>query len=120
MTDFELAVYTVAFLLSCGYAAVLDRHPNWTPDWTWMEVVVGVTYTLIAATVVVWSQPMDGRAAMARVVGAFVATGLPIIIWQLNLIRRRLQEIIDRRVRRGKAAGTSEALRGLPEAEDDQ
>lgn len=100
MTPFDVAVYSVAFLISLGYAALLDRHPTWTPDWTWVEVVVGVTYTLAAAWIMVWFQPMDGRAALARVVGAFIASGLPIILWQLGLQRRRLLQIIMQQRRR--------------------
>ncbi|KAB8140735.1 hypothetical protein F8S13_22270 [Chloroflexia bacterium SDU3-3] len=98
----DLLLYLALALLASAYAALLQRIQRlYDPDFTWLTVVVGVGFTLagVALRLVVGGlPPLSGKAlawwVVGRYAGAFLASGLPIIGWQLWQLRRRLADII--------------------------
>jgi hypothetical protein len=61
-------------------------------NWTWLTVVIGVGYTLVAAGVVLWGFVGHGSTAVVVVFLMFVGTGIPmvagdirrVVIWGTN------------------------------------
>jgi amino acid transporter len=95
--------YIVLFLATTVYAWVLERHPNWTPDFTWFQVVAGTTMVLTVPTILALIlPPMTGWQMLKLVYLAFVAGGMPIVIWQVALIIKRKDEIIENERRQGR------------------
>lgn len=80
-------IWAAVGLLGALYALMLDylenRYPV-NPRHTWIEVVGGVLLTTIPPAVVRRLSPQMSAADYERLVaGAFVASGAPIITWQL-------------------------------------
>lgn len=87
----RFAVIWVCFhLLSWGYNALIDRlHAReWMAEWTWLTVVVGVGYTLIAALLALWGHVVTGLTAVLVFFLLFVATGTPMAVGDIWRILR--------------------------------
>lgn len=117
MTNLEALVYSTAILVSALYATALNRNHEWSPNWTWLTVVIGVGYTLMLTAIIVLSQPTTGPQALIHTVLMFMATGGPIILWQIRLLEMRLDQFADyyRRQRRHgrQTETTAEAESGV-------
>lgn len=105
----SLHLYTGLFLLSCLYALLLEWSGKaYEPDYTWLTVTIGVSYTGAGVALRLWLGPLP-FAGPAELVWwtwrlwacSFVASGTPIILWQLWQARRRLAEVIDYATKRG-------------------
>lgn len=71
-------------LTTCAYAWWLDRHKEHEPDWTWVEVAVGVTICLVAAGLRSRALGGDWKAHERNVWRAFVLGGAPIIAGEVS------------------------------------
>jgi hypothetical protein len=74
--------------LSWAYNALIDRL-HWREhmdNWTWLTVVIGVGYTLVAAGVVLWGFVGQGSTAVVVVFLMFVATGIPMIAGDIRRV----------------------------------
>lgn len=76
--DIGLVVATTA------YSVWLDGHKHAEPDWTWLEVVVGVGAVLTAAGLRSRVLGGDWRDHERNVWRAFVLGGLPIISGEIS------------------------------------
>lgn len=70
--------------VTSAYAFWLDRHKEFEPDWTWLEVAVGVTICLTAAGLRSRAIGGDWRKHERNVWRAFVLGGLPIIAGEVS------------------------------------
>lgn len=106
-------------LTTTAYSLWLDGHKKAEPDWTWLEVVVGVGMVLTAAGLRTRAQ---GRPELheGNVWRAFVLGGIPIICgevsqalrgWQAREEYRKTQWESNGHVRTSTLAGWS---RGIP------
>jgi hypothetical protein len=74
--------------LSWVYNALIDRL-HWREhmdNWTWLTVVIGVAYTLVAAGVALWGFVGQGSTAVVVVFLMFVATGIPMIAGDIRRV----------------------------------
>ena len=82
-----VGVLAALFLFSCLYAIALgiaERRWGFVSDYTWLTVVVGVGFTLVALAVIAWP------AALLALV-AFATSSVPVIIRSIILdVQRRL------------------------------
>lgn len=87
MTTFQ--TYCALFVATTLYAALLSRFPKLDPDWTVVEVIVGVWLCLLAAYLDrLWNGPYTSEMYETRIWLAFKVGGAPIIAWQFyKLIR---------------------------------
>lgn len=76
-------------LTTTAYALWLDQHKEYEPDWTWVEVVVGVSICLVAAGLRTRARGGDWRAHEKNVWRAFVLGGLPVIAGEISQALRR-------------------------------
>jgi Na+/melibiose symporter-like transporter len=92
-----IGVLSALFLLSILYAILLQflesRH-GFVSDYTWLTVVIGVGYTLVALAVISWV-----AAVLALVM--FGVSCVPIIAWSLINDMRTRNELRDLLQRRG-------------------
>ena len=75
-------------LLSWAYNALIDRL-HWREhmdNWTWLTVVIGVAYTLVAAGVALWGWVGHGTTAVVVVFIMFVGTGIPMIAGDIRRV----------------------------------
>jgi hypothetical protein len=84
--------------LSTAYAAALsylERRLPIKPDHTWAEVAGGVLITLVPVAIAARRQPdMDWRQYEAAVWRSFIASGTPIILWQIGEAMLRQIELL--------------------------
>jgi hypothetical protein len=67
----------IAFVAGCIYAAIVHfanaKFPKATEGWVWLEVVIGVSVTLLVATLAIgWT------VSIPQLFIAFAATGAPM------------------------------------------
>lgn len=91
--------------ISAGYAAalsLLERHLRLKPDHEWVEVAIGVGLTLVPVAIEAHriegeskasgsdNEPIDWKTYEGAVWRSFMASGAPIIFWQIaeTLIRK--------------------------------
>jgi len=78
--------------LATAYAAVLDRLERRLPihpRYIWLEVVGGVLITVVPVMIARRANPMlSARDYERLIIAGFVASGTPIILWQLIRYRR--------------------------------
>jgi hypothetical protein len=91
-------IYILLAVVVMIYAAVLDRlHKRYeeiTPDYTWIEVVIGTVLCLAAAALYVRTIPAPTWHDYERAVWlAFGVGGIVIITWQVALAIARHQEV---------------------------
>lgn len=68
----------------------LTDHKQLEPDWTWVEVGVGVAACLIHAHLQNALRPSDWRKAEAQIIRSFLLAGPPIVVGELaQWLRRR-------------------------------
>jgi hypothetical protein len=75
-------------VVSWAYNALIDRL-HWREDmdnWTWLTVVIGVGYTLVAAGVVLWGFVGHGSTAVVVVFLMFVGTGIPMVAGDIRRV----------------------------------
>lgn len=85
-------VYGTLFTTVVCYAYLLERtHDRYTPDWTWLTVVIGNFFIGLALGGLCWLGELPA-AAFWHLVGLNVTAGSVIIIWQLDQSRRRHKE----------------------------
>lgn len=84
MTTFE--IYTALFVATTLYAALLAWLKHlWEPDWTWLEVVIGVAIVLAAPALDQRNNgPLTSELYEQRVWMAFLVGGIPIVIWRVG------------------------------------
>jgi hypothetical protein len=102
--------------LSVGYAAALGvlerKFPLIKPDHIWAEVAGGVLITLLPVSLAarqLWPEeavvdPQGWRIYESTIWRAFVASGTPIILWQLGEAVVRRRELLSYRTRRRNPA----------------
>jgi hypothetical protein len=84
----DLIVYPALAVTTSAYALALDdnkQHAEWKlePDWTWVEVAIGVAICLIGAAIRARLGPDDRRTTERAVWLSFLIGSPPIILWQL-------------------------------------
>lgn len=87
----RFAVIWLGFhLLSWGYNALIDRlHAlEWMAEWTWLTVVFGVGYTLLAALLALAGHVVTGLTAVLVFFVLFVATGIPMAVGDIRRVLR--------------------------------
>lgn len=75
--------YGCLILIGACYTVFLEwlQRIGWrSSEYTWLEVVVGVTLTLSPANFLEWQ---DRSVSLEMVNYAFLATGGPVILWQI-------------------------------------
>ncbi len=96
--DLTLGTPLVTLGLSTAYAVALsylERHLPIKPDHTWAEVAGGVLITLVPVAIAARRQPeMDWRQYEAAVWRSFIASGTPIILWQIGEAMLRQIELL--------------------------
>lgn len=84
--------------LATAYAAALsylERHYPIKPDHIWAEVAGGVLLSLVPVAVSARKSPqLDWRSYEGAVWRCFVASGTPIILWQLGEAILREMELL--------------------------
>ena len=86
-----IGVHILLFIASWGYAELLDRiHDIYSPDYIWVTVVGGVAL-IIAAVGGVCAIGLLPWQAMLFAATLSIASGLPIIRWQVRLARKRAE-----------------------------
>ncbi len=97
-SDLTLGMPLVTLGLSTAYAVALsylERHLPIKPDHTWAEVAGGVLITLVPVAIAARRQPdMDWRQYEAAVWRSFIASGTPIILWQIGEAMLRQIELL--------------------------
>lgn len=102
MTDELLDLSLLA--TSTLYAVWLRGHKEYEPHRTWVEVVVGVGYTLAYTAIALRFAPRDGQATERRVWRSFAVACIPIVAGEIE------QEIRARADYDAYAARTKEYL----------
>lgn len=71
---------------SVGFNRWIDQHEETEPGATALRVVAGTGYTLagIVAIVAVWRGVQDALRCAAILLATFTATGLPMIVGDVN------------------------------------
>jgi drug/metabolite transporter (DMT)-like permease len=96
MDGIDLLVLVGAMAASAVYAAALQKlHHRYSPDFTWLTVVGG--NGLIGAALAVFCAL--GRipwAALWLLIALNVATGIPIITWQMGQAQARKSRLQQR------------------------
>ncbi|MCS6882955.1 MAG: hypothetical protein RMK84_18380 [Oscillochloridaceae bacterium] len=96
--DLMLGMPLVTLGLSTAYAAALsylERRLPIKPDHTWAEVAGGVLITLVPVAIAARRHPeMDWRQYEAAVWRSFIASGTPIILWQIGEAMLRQVELL--------------------------
>ena len=95
-------LYRGLFLVSCLYALLLELlQRRYEPDLTWLTIVIGVAYTGVGVALRLrhGSIPFVGPLDLVwwewwLWFWSFVASGTPIILWQLWQARLRIQAVI--------------------------
>lgn len=77
---------------SCLYAAWLAEHKTLEPDWTWVEVGIGVGYCLAHAYARGQRHGGDWRQGWAGAARSLVLGGIPVAIGELAQWKRRQRE----------------------------
>lgn len=77
---------------SCLYAAWLSEHKDLEPDWTWVEVGIGVGYCLLRAAAHGARHGGDWRMQQRATWRAFLLGGIPIAIGEILQGQRRARE----------------------------
>lgn len=77
---------------SCAYADWLAEHKGMEPDWTWVEVGIGVSYCLAHAYARAAHQGGDWRCGWGHAVRSLLLGGVPVAIGELAQWRRRERE----------------------------
>ena len=85
-----VAIWLGFHLLSWGYNALIDRlHAlEWMAEWTWLTVVFGVGYTLVAALLALSGHVVTGLTAVLVFFVLFIATGIPMAVGDIWRILR--------------------------------
>lgn len=102
--------YILLFVVTTIYAGLLAWKKHvWEPDFTWLEVIIGVVICLAApAADVRVNGPYTAEAYEARVWLAFVVGGAPIVIWSIARTVRAWRRISQRIWRRdGESSATT-------------
>jgi hypothetical protein len=55
-------------------------------NWTWLTVVVGVGYTLVATFVALWGFVGQGSTAVVVMFLMFVGTGIPMVVGDIRRV----------------------------------
>lgn len=77
---------------SCAYAYWLDGHKEAEPDYTWVEVGLGVAYTLAHAVAQGALHGGDWKAQAWRTARSFILSSPPIIAGELHQAYRNAQQ----------------------------
>jgi len=95
-------IYLLLLATTTIYAALLAWKKHlWEPDFTWLEVVIGVTFCLAAPYADQrYNGPLTSELYEWRVWQAFLVGGAPIIIWSIIRTVRAWRRIINRIWRR--------------------
>lgn len=91
--EHPLAYYGCLAVLGTGYAAFLEwlQRVHWrSAEYTWLEVVIGVMLTLAPANLL-FQQGII--VSVERINGAFIATGGPVVLWQIIVSIGRWREL---------------------------
>jgi hypothetical protein len=85
--------------LATAYAATLnylERHFPIKPDHTWAEVAGGVLISLVPVALSARkARQIDWRAYESTIWRSFIASGTPIILWQLGEAVFRQMELLN-------------------------
>lgn len=91
-----IAILLGAVVTSTIYAAFLNRiQERYTPNWTWLTVVGGTVLTWGWYAALCWRGVLPWSAAQWFVY-LYLATGAPIIAWQLGQWEDRRRKKIQR------------------------
>lgn len=92
MDNIIIAIHALLFLVIAGYAAWLDGHPSYAPDWTWITVAGGNALIIGALTLLAWLTPFVPWSVIVLDVTLNVTAGIPIIYWQRQQAKQRAAE----------------------------
>jgi hypothetical protein len=85
--------------LATAYAATLnylERHFPIKPDHTWAEVAGGVLISLVPVALSARkARQIDWRAYESTIWRSFIASGTPIILWQIGEAMLRQMELLN-------------------------
>ena len=106
-------IYLVLFLVTTGYAVLLAWFKHlWEPDFTFIEVIVGVAMCLAAPYADrLLNGPYTAEVYEARVWAAFFVGSAPIVVWSLARTVRAWRRI-SQRIWRRDGESSAEALAG--------
>lgn len=106
-------IYMLLFLATTGYAALLAWKKHiWEPDFTWLEVIIGVVLVLAAPYADrLLNGPYTAEIYESRVWLAFLVGGAPIIVWSIARTVRAWRRI-SKRIWRRDGESSAEALAG--------
>lgn len=93
-----IALYILLAALSTLYAVVLElyaKKKRWEPDYTWVEVVLGVVLCLAVPFVLARTVGGDWQDYEFHTWLAFAVGGTPIVIWQLWRAERNKRQTQD-------------------------
>lgn len=85
-------IHAALFLATAAYAALLERHPGYAPDWTWATVVGGNSIIIGALALLAWLTPFVPWPVVLIDITLNCAAGVPIIWWQRRQTRQRAAE----------------------------
>lgn len=102
--NIAVAIHVVLFFAVWGYAAWLDRHPGYAPDWTWTTVAVGNGLIIFALAFAAWLTPFVPWQAVLIDFTLSLIAAIPIIRWQRRQAHQRAAE----------RAAAKERLKGGP------
>ena len=84
MNESTLGILAALFVIKAIYAAIIDQHPQWQPDGTWLLVAIGVGLCVIAAGID-WriNGPYTNHQQEGMLVVFLLVGGAPVIFWQV-------------------------------------
>ena len=85
----ELSIDVALTASTTHYAEWLDAHKELEPDWTWVEVAIGVAICMLHATAHGAIRRGDWRTQQARVVRSLVLGAVPVVVGEMRQYRRR-------------------------------
>jgi hypothetical protein len=123
MTTFQ--IYTTLLMTTTLYAALLAWLKHlWEPDFTWLEVIIGVAICLAAPAIDQRQNgPLTSELYEWRVWQCFIVGGTPIVIWRVAASIRAWKRIGQHILRNhgnttDHAASVACERRVQPEADD--
>lgn len=71
-----------SFVFGCGYSWLIAYRP-FPSGLTWLSVVVGCSFTNLMISILLWELTQEWRASVLIPWGAYVLTGLPMVLGQI-------------------------------------